>query len=112
MYEIWLMMNIVWELMLPAMPVLVVLLLAWVALMARARFSGGVSWRGGLGRAMLIGLVVAVVAFFTVPASLKSGLSEMGYWADWVTLLGLSGAAGAIVTVLLWPILSVRRPAH
>ncbi len=112
MYEIWLMMNIVWELMLPAMPVLVVLLLVWVALMARARFTGGVSWRGGLGRAMLIGLVVAVVAFFTVPASLKSGLSEMGYWADWVTLLGLSGAAGAIVTVLLWPILSVRRPAH
>jgi len=46
MYEIWLMMNIAWELMLPAMPVLVVLLLAWVALMVRARFSGGVSWGG------------------------------------------------------------------
>lgn len=112
MYEIWLMINIVWELLLPAMPGLVVLLLAWVALMARARFSGAANWGGGLGRALLIGLVVAVVAFITVPGSVKSGLSEMGYWADWLTLLALSLAAGAVVAVLLWPILAVRRQAH
>jgi hypothetical protein len=112
MYEIWLMMNIAWELLLPAMPVVVALILAWVALMLRARFSGAASWGGGLGRALLIGLVVAVVAFFTVPGALKSSLSEMGYWADWLTLLGLSVAAGAVVAVLLWPILSVRRQAH
>jgi hypothetical protein len=33
----------------------------------------------------------------------------MGYWADWLTLVGLSVAAGALVAAVLWPILAARR---
>ena len=109
MYEIWLMLNIAWEILLPIMPVVVVLLLVWVGLMARATFGGAANWAGGLGRALLIGVVVAVVAFFVIPGALKSNLSEMGNWAAWLTLVGLSMAAGALVAAVLWPILAARR---
>ena len=51
MYEIWLMLNSAWEILLPIMPVVVVLLLVWVGLMARATFGGAADWAGGLGRA-------------------------------------------------------------
>ncbi len=93
MYEIWLMLNIAWEILLPIMPVVVVLLLVWVGLMARATFGGAANWAGGLGRALLIGVVVAVVAFFVIPAHSSPTCPR------WVT-----GLTGSRLWVCRWPL--------
>ena len=112
MYEIWLMLNILWELLLPIMPLVLILFVIWAGLMMRAGLSPVVNWSRGLGQSLMVGVVAGVVAFFGLPAALKSGLSEMGYWADWLTLCGLALGACALVAVLLWPIMAARRPAH
>ncbi|MBP7131994.1 MAG: hypothetical protein KBA70_04450 [Aquabacterium sp.] len=112
MYEVWLMLNIFWEILRPVLPVLLVVLVIWLGLMLRAGSGKTTNWTGGLSRSLLVGVVVAVLAFFVLPGALKSDLSEMGYWADWLTLIGLSAGAGAVVAALLWPIFAARRTAR
>ena len=48
MYEIWLMLNIVYELALEVWPWLLALALLWLLLMARAWRRGGAAWRASL----------------------------------------------------------------
>ena len=112
MYEIWLTLNILWELALGAWPVVLGLALLWlvlvvVALVRRAR------WRPALLPALGLGAAVAVVAFLAVPAMTKSSLSEMGYWVDWANLLAIALAAGGVAATVVWPVLGMRkrRPA-
>ncbi len=108
MYEIWLMLNIVWEVALGAAPLLLVAGLLWLALMATAWRIAGARWRAGFLPALLIGLTVAVAAFFVLPGSLRSTLSDMGYWLDWATQLGLALASGAAAAAFAWPLLAWR----
>ena len=108
MYEIWLMLNIVYELALPVWPWLLALAVLWLLLMARAR-SG--RWRASLPGALVLGLAVAVLIFFITPAWNKSSLGEMKYWVDWANLLGIAAAWGVAGVAFAWPLLTgLRRP--
>lgn len=109
MYEIWLMLNIVWEIALGVWPLLLVTALLWLALMGTAWRTGGAHWRAGLLPALVIGLAAAVAAFLLVPGSLRSTLSDMGYWLDWATLFGLATAVGGTLAAFAWPLLAWRR---
>lgn len=108
MYEIWLMLNIVWELALAAWPVLVALGVVWLALMTRALRRRGARWLAGLPLALATGAVVAVIAFFVVPGLTRSALSEMRYWVDWMNLAGIALGVGAVAVAFAWPLTALR----
>ena len=65
MYEIWLVLNIVYEIALSIWPTLLVLLLIWLVLLvvARKRLNSC-----AIRPAMMLAAVVAVVLFFATPA--------------------------------------------
>jgi len=109
MYELWLMLNIVWEIALGLWPVLLLAALLWVALAATAWGRTGAHWRTGLVPALGIGMVTAIVAALLLPGSLRSSLSDMGYWLDWATLAGLAAAVGGVVAAFAWPLIAWRQ---
>ena len=106
MYEVWLMLNIVYELALAVWPWLLALAVLWLLLMARAR---GGRWRASLPGAIALGLALAVFAFFVTPVWNKSSLAEMKYWVDWANLLGIAAACGTAGAALAWPLLTGLR---
>ena len=60
---------------------------------------------------LLLGALVAVALFFSVPALTQSSLSNMGYWVDWANLLAIALGLGALAAVFSVPLfgLAARR---
>ena len=109
MYEIWLVINILWEIALGLWPVLLLVAVTWAFLVLRA-FTRGAAWQRSLGLALVIGVGVALLLIPLVPGAIGSSLSDMGYWVDWANLLGIAAAWGVAGTVLAWPLLtSIRK---
>ena len=108
MYEIWLAMNIVYEIALGIWPLLALLLAVWVALLVAARGRLGARQ---VRQALLLGALVAVALFFSVPTLTQSSLSNMGYWVDWANLLAIALGLGALAAVFSVPLfgLAARR---
>ena len=104
MYEIWLAMNIIYEIALGIWPLLALLLAVWVALFVAARGRLGARQ---MRQALLLGALVAVALFFSVPALTQSSLSDMGYWVDWANLLAIALGLGALAAVFSVPILGL-----
>ena len=104
MYEIWLAMNIVYEIALGIWPLLALLLAVWVALFVAARGRLGARQ---MRQALLLGALVAVALFFSVPALTQSSLSDMGYWVDWANLLAIALGLGALAAVFSVPLLGL-----
>jgi hypothetical protein len=108
MYEIWLMLNIVWEIAMSLWPLLLVAAAVWLALLGTTWRTAGGHWRAGLLPALGVGAVTAIVAALLVPGLTRSTLSDMGYWVDWAALLGLAAAAGGVAASFVWPMLAWR----
>jgi hypothetical protein len=108
MYEIWLMLNIVYEIALSAWPLLAAALGIWLVLLWGA---GGRLDRRAWPTALLAGVAVAALAFLALPTLTRSSLGDMGYWMDWAALAGLALAAGAAASLLAFPLVSLlKRP--
>lgn len=107
MYEIWLALNIVYEIALSIWPTLLVLLLIWLVLLvvARKRLNSC-----AIRPAMMLAVVVAVVLFLATPALTQSSFSEMGYWVDWANLLGVAVGFGVAAGVFFLPIAALVCP--
>ncbi|MBL8327125.1 MAG: hypothetical protein JNJ89_19425 [Rubrivivax sp.] len=115
MYEIWLMLNILWETALGVWPLLAGAVLAWAALVALAWRRGrdaeartmpagraappGRAWAPALGAS----LVVAVLAFLTLPMLTRSSLRELSYWVDWLSVAGIAAGVGLATFAFAWP---------
>jgi hypothetical protein len=112
MYEILLMLNILWELALDHAALLIAALGIWAVLLLFALRRGAGAWRAALPGALLAGAVVAILAFFTVPAATLSSLSELRYWVDWANLVGIAGGVGAVGVAFAWPLLALRGPGR
>ena len=108
MYEIWLAMNIIYEIALGIWPLLALLLAVWVALLVAARGRLGARQ---VRQALLLGALVAVALFFSVPTLTQSSLANMGYWVDWANLLAIALGLGALAAVFSVPLfgLAARR---
>lgn len=106
MYEIWLVMNIVYELALSIWPVLALAGAVWLLLLVMARQRIG--WRQ-VPRAVAVGAAVAVLLFFSVPSLTQSSWSNMGYWVDWANLLAIALGLGALAALFAWPLLALLR---
>lgn len=105
MYEIWLVMNIVWEIALGVWPLLLAAALAWAVLMALALRRRG---RARLSSSLAVGGGVAVLAFVAVPSLTRSSLGELAYWVDWANLGAIAMAAGVAAAAFAWPLLRLR----
>ena len=107
MYEIWLALNIVYEIARGAWPVLLALALAWVALLAMAR--GRLSARA-LRQALLPGAVVAALLTLSIPSLTHSSLDNLDYWVDWANLLAIALGLGALAALFAWPLMAMFCP--
>ena len=106
MYEILLGMNIVYEIALGLWPLLALMLAVWLFMLWAGRARLG---RGAGRQAVLLGVLAAVVLFFTLPALTHSSLSNMGYWLDWAMLAAVALGLGALAAVFCWPLLALLR---
>ena len=104
MYEIWLAMNIVYEIALGVWPLLALLLAVWLGLLVAARGRLGARQ---VRQAALLGALVAVALFFSVPTLTQSSLANMGYWVDWANLLAVALGLGALAAVFSVPLLGL-----
>lgn len=111
MYEIWLALNIAWEIAWGLWPWLLAAGVLWAALLALALKRGWPAWRQTLPLALSVSGLLGILAFVFLPGWLQSALSEMGYWVDWAVLLGLTAAVGGLGLAFLWPMLTWRRMA-
>lgn len=112
MYEIILVLNILWELALDHAALLLVAIGLWAVLMLVALRRGGRAWRAALPGALLAGVALGVLAFFAVPAATRSSLGELRYWVDWANLVGIAGGVAAVGVAFAWPLLALRTKPH
>lgn len=115
MYELWLAVNIGWEIALAAWPLLLGVVLLWTVLAGTAWRTHTARWRAGLPWALALGATAAVAAALWLPGWTGSKLAEMGYWFDWAVLVGLAAAVGGVVAAFAWPLMALRagrRAAH
>ena len=103
MYEIWLAMNIVWEIALGFWPLLAFGAFAWLVLMALAWRRSAAQWRNAWPMAAGSAVIAAVIGFLVVPTSTRSSLQELGYWVDWANLAGIALGIGVAALAFAWP---------
>ena len=111
MYEIWLAINIVYEIALGIWPWLLLAAVAWTVLALTAWRRPLRQWRANCAVSLGLGVAGVLVALFAIPALTQSSIGEMGYWVDWGVLTGMALAAGAAVFLVAWPALSLWRKA-
>ncbi|WP_313074397.1 hypothetical protein [Melaminivora sp.] len=104
MYEIWLVLNILYEIALGLGPVLLALAVVWLALMVLARSRLSLL---ALRRALFPASFVAGLLFFTLPHLTQSSFDNMGYWVDWLNLLGMALGLGAAFALFAWPLVAM-----
>lgn len=114
LYEIWLGLNIFWELALANPGVIAGLAGAWLLLAAFALTrkplrSACAAWQAAVPRALVLAVAIGAVAFFLIPGATQSGFDAMGYWLDWATVAGLAAASAGIAFAFLLPMLALCR---
>lgn len=109
MYEIWLALNIVYEIARSVWPLIAVALVLWIGLMALA-------WRrlscAGCKPALIAGVLVALLAFLAIPGATRSSLGNLSYWVDWANLGAIALGAGAVAAAFALPVWSLFRPSR
>ena len=106
MYEIWLALNVLFELALVNLPVVVFFLVVWLALMAFVLMRGRANWRGALPSALLAWVLASAAAFIGFPSLVDSSLSDMHYWVDWANLTAIAAGIGGGVALFVWPFIA------
>lgn len=104
MYEIWLALNILWEISLGYWPLLIGIFGVWVLLMGVALRNGRTKWSAGALPAIVTGIFFGLIAFVAFPTMTASSLSAPGYWVDWAALSGIALAYGTICFLIALPL--------
>ena len=111
MYEIWLTLNILFELGLQYLPVVIGAALLWLILMAFVARRGNAGWGKAIWPALVAFVVVTAITFFITPGMTKSSFANMGYWVDWGNLFLYAAAFGGVAAALVWPLAAMMRRA-
>jgi len=105
MYEIWLALNIVFEIAHGLWPALLILLLGWLAMLfvnRRGLALVPLTWL------LAVAGVAAALAGLALPALTLSSFGNFGYWVDWANWLAITAGVGVAAAVWLWPIMARR----
>ena len=108
MYEIWLGVNILYELAWMYAP-LVCGVTIMLALGYGLAWQRGGQWRAALTRALTVASVTGLVSVLLLPTLTRSSLAEMGYWIDWLNLLLITAGVGVLCGLLVWPFAAMRQ---
>lgn len=106
MYEIWLAMNIIYEIVLDLWPALAPLLIVWAVVMWINRKK---LFQVSVAALAAVAVLVGLAAVIALPTLSESSLADMGYWVDWAALLGMAAGLGIAAALLLWPLLAMRQ---
>ncbi len=109
MYEIWLAMNIVWEIAVEQASWTLPLALVFVALVVIA-FARGGDWGRGWRWAWITGLIAALVAVVLLPSLSGAAWSDLTYVVDWAMLFATAAAVGGVVVAIVWPLAAALSP--
>lgn len=112
MYEIWLALNIVFEIARANAVPVVFAALVLLALTLNALRKRGGAWRRALVPALAVGLLVALAAALALPALTRASLSDLSYRVDWLILLAIAAAFGGIAAAFAWPLAVLLRGAR
>lgn len=109
MYEIWLMLNIVWESLLTVWPLVLLLLLVFAGLTLAALLRRGAAWRAAWPVALAGAAIVGMASFLLLPSLTLSSLGELKYWVDWLALAGLAAGFALVAGALLLPLTALLK---
>ena len=107
LYNLWLGLNIAYEILLPMLWLLVLLAVVWSAtlVLALVRAPKG-QWRKTLPTSGAIGAIAMVLAFVLFPGVAGSSFADVNQFADWLFAIGTAVGIGVALWVLTWPALT------
>ncbi|MCD6674256.1 MAG: hypothetical protein LT106_15575 [Burkholderiaceae bacterium] len=103
MYEIWLAVNIAWEIVVAHTAWTVPLAIVFVGLVVHALARRG-NWRAGWRWAWKSALFAGVAAAIVLPPWSGAAWSDLAYVVDWILLVVLAAAVAAVVGAIVWPL--------
>lgn len=109
MYEIWLAVNIVWEIAVDQASWTIPLAIVFVVLVLLALVRGG-DWRGGWRWAWTSAVIAAAAAIVALPALTGAAWSDVSYIVDGLILVAIAAAFGVAVGAFVWLLAVVLRP--
>lgn len=95
--------SVLLEFIRPLLPVLILILIIDLVLLVVALRRGTLMTAAAIRLPILIGAIVAVIAFFIAPALTNSSFANLTGALDYLSLVGGSLAVGALVALLTWP---------
>lgn len=104
MYEIWLVINTIYELVLANQGLVLGIVLPWLALMLFTQFKKHVRWLQALKPTLLIAVVSWLVFFALVPSLTKSSFASVNSVIDWLTVAGVAAGLAGVVAIFAGPI--------
>ena len=111
MYEIWLIINTIYELALANLSWVLSTLVIWLMLMLVTQFSKKLPWSTGVKAAVVVGLIAWVIFFALVPSLTKSSFEYVNSVIDWLAVGGVAAAFAGLLAMFVGPLyLLVKRP--
>ena len=106
MYEIWLAVNIAWEIVVAQAVWAVALAVVFAGLVVHALVRRG-DWRAGWRWTWKTALLAGVAAALVLPPLSGASWSDLSYVVDWVLLALIGAAVAAVVGAIVWPLATV-----
>lgn len=116
MYELWLALNVFFELARMHWPWLLGLAVLWLLLVAVRRAMRGRETNRRIGLLALVWVIATAISMLALPALTRSALSNVAYLVDWLNLIAMSAGIGVVVAAFAWPLIGLlagqRRSAY
>lgn len=106
-YDIWLALNIFWEIALGKLSIILLAGVIWIIITTIALSKRYIHWGTVLRTALIPAGIVAVVMFFLFPGQSFASLADMGYWVDWAVLSAIALGFGAVTFMYAVPALII-----
>jgi hypothetical protein len=106
-YDIWLAINIFWEIALDKMHIILLASVVWLVITGIALTKKPIQWCSITLTALIPAVIVTIVVFLLFPGQSFSSLAEMGYWVDWAVLSAIALGFGALAFMYAVPALII-----